>query len=58
MNDRSDDCSPTWAVILVGCNRGRLEETHPEALLEPEDQDFLLFVRDLSEGQILFLSDD
>lgn len=52
----SDDCSPTWAVILVGGNWGWLEETHPEALLEPEYQDFLFFVRDLLQGQMLFLS--
>lgn len=52
----SDDCSPTWAVILVGGNWGWLEQTHPEALLEPEDQDFLFFVRDLLQGQMLFLS--
>lgn len=43
--------APTWAVVLVDADRGRLQEAHSEALLEPEDQDLWLFVGDLSEGQ-------
>lgn len=51
---RAGVCSPTWAVVLVDGYRGRLQEAHSEALLQPEDQDFLLFVGNLSEGQMLF----
>lgn len=47
---RWEGVGPTWVVILVHGDRGRLQEAHSEALLQPEDQDLWLFVRHLGDN--------